>query len=173
MVLVTGLTFLAFILFVLPQQAQRSDGYAEEVGSADTSFFLDPAQLYDMAEAYGPDGRKQYIRTRWTFDVLFPLIYSSFFMSAISFSLSRLFPERPKIAGAALIAVAALLADLLENSLMSLVMALYPIEIEVLAAAALVVSMLKWLLVAMAMAAAGAGMLLLAISKFRRLLKGA
>lgn len=44
-----------------------------------------------MAEAYGESGRQAYIRARFTFDLVWPLVYTLFLATAISWVLGRAF----------------------------------------------------------------------------------
>lgn len=157
--------FILFLVVVLPGQAQRAQAYTGGVGSPDTDLLATPAELYRYAEAYGVEGRRQYIRARWTFDVLFPLAYGLFFFSAINFSLRRLWPGRQVIARLALLAPAAVLADLGENTLATALMALYPERSIPLALGLAATSALKWLLVFSSMGLALAGLLALPVTR--------
>ncbi|NBD35726.1 MAG: hypothetical protein GVY30_06970, partial [Chloroflexi bacterium] len=74
--------FLLFTALVLPRQAAQSEAETGEAGSPDTSLFYAPDELYRLAEAYGPSGRAAYIRARFTFDVIWPLVYTAFLSTA-------------------------------------------------------------------------------------------
>ena len=75
-VLLTLIIFVAFTALVLPGQSAEADKFGEDVGSVDTSMYYTPDNLFEIAEAYGEAGRTAYIRARWTFDVLWPLVYT-------------------------------------------------------------------------------------------------
>ena len=75
--------FLLFTALVLPGQAAGSDARTGGTRQPDTSLFYTPAELYGMAEAFGPDGRQAYIQARFTFDVVWPLVYGLFVVTAI------------------------------------------------------------------------------------------
>lgn len=167
LILSSGL-FLVFMVIVLPVQAQQAAEYASDSQSPDTSFLLGPSELYDIAAAYGPTGRRQYIQARWTFDVIFPLVYGLFFFSAINSTLRRVWPNRPWLSRLALLAPAAIAADLLENSALSGLMALYPRQIAGLAILATALSTLKWLLVSLAMVVALGGLAAFALVWLKR-----
>lgn len=50
---------------MLPQQqATRAEQDTGSAKSPDTSLFYTPADLYRMAEAYGEEGRRAYVRAR-------------------------------------------------------------------------------------------------------------
>jgi hypothetical protein len=168
LVILTAIIFIGFMVLVLPAQSDRAASYSAGAGSPDTTFFLPPNQLYAIAQAYGPAGRSQYIRARWTFDLAFPLSYGLFFFSAINFSLRRLFPARPAVPRLSLLALAALSADLLENAALTLLLGLFPRQLPGLASLAVGISLLKWLLVTVAMVLALGGLLALAAAAVRR-----
>ena len=66
--MVAVIIFLLFTVLVLPNQT-RSASTGEDIGSPDLSIYYSADDLYRMAEAYGADGRLEYIRVRFTFDV--------------------------------------------------------------------------------------------------------
>ena len=86
----TGLVvFILFMIFVLPQQAQKAEAYSGGT-SPDTSYIYSASDLYQMAESYGAEGRAAYIYARFTFDLVFPLAYLFFLTTSISWLLARL-----------------------------------------------------------------------------------
>ena len=147
LVLLAIVVFILFMIFVLPDQAQKADEYARGNGSPDTSFLYTPERLFELAEVYGEEGRQAYVRARFTFDLVFPLVYVFFLASTISWllqnSLTRDNPWRrlnlaPVIGG---------LFDLLENTSTSLVMAGYPERRLWAAQVAPIMTLIKWVFV--------------------------
>lgn len=142
--------FLLFTALVLPGQAA---GSAERTGGArqpDTSLFYTPADLYDMAEAFGPDGRQAYIQARATFDVAWPVVYGLFLVTAISWLAGRAFPLTGRAASGRRLNLAPLLGvgfDYLENLATSLVMARYPAPTPVIDLLAGPFTLVKWIFV--------------------------
>ena len=139
--------FILFMIFVLPDQAQKADEYAQGSGSPDTSFFYSPEDLFELAEVYGEDGRLAYVRARFTFDLVFPLAYVFFLAATISWLLKnslaaespwRILNLAPIIGG---------VFDLLENSATSLVMAGYPERRLWAAQLAPILTLIKWVFV--------------------------
>jgi hypothetical protein len=129
---------------VLPQQACKA---AQEIGGADspdTSFFYAPADLYRMAEAYGEPGRQAYIRARFTFDLVWPLVYTLFLATAISWLFGRAFAPDSRWQRANLAPLLGALCDVLENLSTSLVMLRYPAQTAVADLLAPVSTALKW-----------------------------
>ena len=116
---------------------------AGDAGSPDRSFFYTPTELYDMAEAYGADGRRQYVRARFTFDVIWPLAYLLFLATAISWTFRRAFGAGSRLMLANLAPVAGVALDYLENISASIVMARYPSRTPVVDWLATVFTMLK------------------------------
>jgi len=145
--LVVLVGFLLFTALVLPAQSAQSTEGAEEVGSPDTSFFYSPADLYRMAEAYGPTGRAAYIRARFTFDLVWPIVYLVFLTITISWVYGKAFPPDSRWRLANLVPVAGMLFDYLENGATSLVMARYPAQTAVVDVLAPIFTLVKWLLV--------------------------
>ncbi len=138
--------FLLFMAFVLPAQSAQASG-AEDVGSPDLSFFYTPRDLYRMAEAYGVQGRADYIRARFTFDLAFPIVYTFFLVTSISWLTRRSFASDSRWQLANLAPLVGALFDYLENVSASVVMARYPDPTPVIALLASVFTPIKWLFV--------------------------
>ena len=139
--------FILFMALVLPGQAAEAQAIAGGAGAPDTSFWYTPADLYRMAEAYGPEGRAAYIRARWTFDVIWPVVYTAFLALALSWVSRRAFAPASRWQLANLVPVAGMLLDYLENSAASLVMARYPALTPGVAHLAPVFTLAKWVCV--------------------------
>ena len=132
-----------FMIFVLPGQAEVSQKYSGI--SPDTTFFYQPKKLISAAESYGSEGRQSYIKNRWTFDLVFPLVYVSFLATGISWYLREQI-NKP-IYQLNLLPLFGGVFDYLENTATTVVMALYP-KISYLAAyLASGFTLIKWLLV--------------------------
>lgn len=139
--------FLLFTALVLPRQAASAEEAGGGAGSPDTALFYAADDLYAFAEAYGPEGRAAYVRARYTFDVAWPLVYTFFLVTALSWIGRRAFaPESPWLR-INLVPLLAALFDLLENISASLVMWRYPALTPGVAEAAPGLSLLKWLFV--------------------------
>ena len=150
LVLSTILIMFLFMSLVLPNQAKKS---LKQTGSSiapDTSFFYTPDDLFQIAEEYGPDGRLAYIKARWSFDLIFPLVYTAFLAIGISWLSMKLgsWDERWKIAN--LVPMLGGVFDYLENGAASIYMAAFPKQIPGLAWAASTFTLLKWVLICLA-----------------------
>lgn len=140
--------FLIFSALVLPDQAAKAEVYSGEVGSPDTSLYYTANDLYRMAEAYGPNGRTAYIRARFTFDLVFPLVYTAFLVTAISWLVKRVNLAWTPWGFLSLLPVTGMLFDFIENGATALVMARYPQTTAVIADLAGVFTSLKWAFIA-------------------------
>jgi hypothetical protein len=141
------IVFGLFVAFVLPGQSGQTEGEAADAGSPDLSLWYAPAELYRMAEAYGPAGRRAYIRARFSFDVAWPAVYGAFLATAISWLYARAFAPSSPWRLANLAPVAGVLLDLLENVSTSLVMARYPARTPGIDVLAPVFTLVKWVFV--------------------------
>ena len=145
--LIAVMIFIAFTAVVLPQQAQKADSFSSDVGSPDTSLIYSPQQLYRMAETYGEQGRQAYIQQRFTFDVVWPLVYTFFLVTAITWLYARGFPEHSSWRRANMVPLLALLLDYLENLSTSLVMLRYPQPTPLVDWLAPIFTLFKWVFV--------------------------
>jgi hypothetical protein len=141
------LIFLLFGALVLPRQAAAAERAAGDAGSPDTSFLYSPADLVRQAEAYGDEGRAAYVRARWTFDLVFPLIYGFFLLTSISWLLRSSLAADSPWHRYNLVPLAAVAFDFLENTATSWVMSRYPAGTPVAALAAPWFTFSKWLFV--------------------------
>lgn len=140
--------FLIFTALVLPDQSAKAEVYSAEVGSPDTSLFYTASDLYAMAEAYGSTGRAAYIRARFTFDVIWPLVYLAFLVTAISWLVKRSDLTWGRWGRLNLLPVAGLVFDFLENISAATVMSRYPQTTAVLDHLAGVFTLIKWVFIA-------------------------
>ena len=139
--------FIMFTALVLPQQAKKADMFSSDAGSPDTSFIYTPQQLYRMADSYGPQGRQSYVQQRYTFDVVWPLVYTFFLVTSITWLYGRAFPDHSVWRSANIVPLLAILLDFLENISTSLVMLRFPQPTPVINWLAPVFTLLKWILV--------------------------
>lgn len=147
-VALAGLTvFLSFSALVLPAQSARAETYANDAASPDTSLFYSPSELYEAAQAYGEQGRTAYVRSRFTFDLIWPLVYALFLSTAISWVSARALVPRSGWRVANLVPVLGALSDYLENVSTSIVMARYPAQTPVVDRLAPVFTLIKWVLI--------------------------
>jgi hypothetical protein len=143
--LVCLLLFLAFTMIVLPAQSAKARLYGGSAGSPDTTFFYTAGDLYKTAEAYGQAGRSEYIRARFTFDLIWPLVYLAFLTTAISWLYHQLDLDGELWKRVNLVPIFGVLFDYLENISTSIVMARFPSPTPLLAYLAPIFTFVKWI----------------------------
>ena len=100
-----------------------------------------------MASSYGEEGRAAYIQARFTFDLIWPLVYGLFLATGISWTFRKAFSEGSRWGLANIAPILGVLFDYLENLSTSLVIARYPDSTPVIDWLAPTFTMLKWLFV--------------------------
>lgn len=139
---ITFVVFLLFMVVVLPGESGKSAALGLEQ-SPDTSFFYTADQLYGIAEQYGEAGRSFYIEQRFSFDLVWPLVYGAFLMTSLAFLGQRASTKRRmRWFYLPIIAVA---FDYLENIMTATVMGRYPLETMILADLAGFMTSIKWI----------------------------
>jgi hypothetical protein len=111
------------MIFVLPNQSAKSLSAGIEQ-SPDTSIFYTSQTLYQLAEDYGQEGRDFYVTQRFTFDLIFPLVYGLFFISTIGFLSYRIKANKYKYL--IYLPIISVIFDYLENISTSITMYRYP-----------------------------------------------
>jgi tetrahydromethanopterin S-methyltransferase subunit B len=154
------IAFLLFTALVLPGQASSVAANTQDAASPDTSFYYTAVDLYQMASEYGEEGREAYIQARFTFDLIWPLVYAVFLSTSISWTYRRAFALESLWQRANVVPVLAALFDYLENISTSLVMFRYPIATPVLDSSAGIITMVKWVFVVGSFALLLIGMIL-------------
>lgn len=168
-VLIGLVVFLAFSMLTLPKQNAMTAFYSQGLGGPDTSLFYSGSQLLQMAEVYGEEGRAAFITARWGFDLAFPLIYTFFYITSISYFFKRGLRRETGLPLVNLVPLAAFFFDLAENVATTVVMAAYPQRETWGQLLAPAITPLKWVFVA------GSALLVLigCILWLRALVKGA
>ena len=132
-------------MVVLPGEAQRSQQYFGGSSTPDTSFIYSGDDLYQMARDFGQEGRAYYIRSRFTFDVFWPMAYGFFLWTAIAYFGK---PFRKSACRFALVLpFLGVTLDVLENMGASWVMWAYPERMPLLLWAVPFFTLSKWLVI--------------------------
>ncbi|MEC9485637.1 MAG: hypothetical protein UMR38_07145 [Candidatus Izemoplasma sp.] len=140
--------FTLFILFILPAVSDIKMLLVGVSNSPDTNFNFYLDDFYNMLEQYGHKGRQFYILMRWTFDLIWPLVYTIFIVASIAL-LSKLTEINYKT-NHYILPIMAILFDYFENILATIIMAIYPMTYNWLVYMLFVVSVLKWLTLSLA-----------------------
>ena len=147
MMIASLLLMIGFMIFVLPAQAADSAQESGSERSPDTSFFYTPQDLYQMAEEFGTEGRLAYNQTRWTFDLIFPLVYTTFLAVGISWFVQRLTGWAEIWNLTNLLPILGGIFDLLENSATTYTMFSFPVRSQIALVSASLFTPIKWVLV--------------------------
>ncbi|MCZ1265448.1 MULTISPECIES: hypothetical protein [Paenibacillus] len=151
--------FACFIAFILPWQAAKSEEVTGSGESPDTSFLYSANDLYQMAEQYGEEGRSAYIQARFTFDLVWPIVYLFLLLVLLSI-LYRVIPPENRWRRLNLLPVGGWALDMLENAGASLTMYRYPVHTPVVAELTPIFTLLKWCLISASFAALVPGIIL-------------
>lgn len=139
---VATVIFALFIAVVLPRVSAYTEDSVGGAGSPDTDMMYSGQDLYDIAESYGQEGRETYVLLRWTFDLVWPLVYTFFILSMIIWIAK---PVSYKwVHKVYWLPILAMLLDYLENTLVTIVMVNFPKKLIALGQVASFASMLKW-----------------------------
>ena len=139
--------FLAFSMLFLPGQNAIAETYSGGAGSPDTFLFYTPADLYQMAEIFGAEGRAAYIHARWTFDLAFPIIYTFFLIVSIGWFEKQVLKKDSGFRTGNILPLFAMLFDLLENTCTSLVFSSYPDYLSFVSMLSPFFTLMKWICV--------------------------
>jgi hypothetical protein len=137
--------FALFLTFVLPQVSNKSYEITQTTESPDGSFFYTPEKLYDVAEAYGEAGRSYYIKERFSFDLIWPLVYWFFLITSITILYRSV--TNGKWLFLSLLPSFGVIFDYLENFATSLIMFFYPRSFSLFAWCAPFFTSIKWSLI--------------------------
>ncbi len=146
--LLSLVVFVLFMVFILPDQSAKAAFYTNGIGSPDTSLFYTADQLYQFAEQYGAAGRSAYIRARFTFDIAWPIAYTLFLVTAISWLSKQIHTQNKLWQKLNLIPFLGFGFDLFENASSALVMVRYPASTPFIAHLAGWFTLLKWFFIA-------------------------
>jgi hypothetical protein len=139
--------FVLFTALVLPKQASLAESGTGNEKSPDTSFIYTSDDLYKLAQAYGEAGRMAYIKARFSFDLIWPVVYMIFFTAVISWLFQRAFKPGSLWQLSNLVPLCGMILDYLENISTSLVMFRYPETTRVVDILAPIFTLTKWLFV--------------------------
>jgi hypothetical protein len=161
---------LAFDVAVFPLAASRIDAQSQGASPLDLRFGYSPDTAYALMRAYGAEGRRAYLWTELTADLLYPVAYALFLGICLAYVLERVRPASTLARRAPLIPFAALVADYAENVGIIVLLARYPERSDTVARVASAITGVKWVFFASAVAllAVGLGTLVVVRGRDRR-----
>lgn len=139
----TTIIFALFIAMILPRVASYTEANVGGLGSPDTELLLSGEQLYNIAESYGEEGRSTYILLRWTFDVVWPIVYMMFLLSFIIVLGKGIRLKVTKYLY--LLPIVAAGFDYLENTMVTIIMLRFPIKMYLFGTLTSYASLMKWI----------------------------
>ncbi len=144
LVILSIIIYVVFIAYLLPAQKAVTQTYMGDAGSIDMSFFLSPDKVYSMAEAYGEEGRSKYITARYTFDVIWPLAYTFFMITFITFCMKRVHGNESNLVHLNFAGIVPMIFDYIENGFAIAVMSAYPERMDAAVCVMAAMTALKW-----------------------------
>jgi hypothetical protein len=143
-VLIVLLLFLVFNMVILPPVITNFEVTSNGAGLVDILYAYTPEELYSHIASFDAQGRRLYTLHELTIDLLYPMISALLFSLAIAYLLRRTLPATHPAQRLALVPLAAMLADYLENICIVLILASYPERLRGLALVANVFTVSKW-----------------------------
>ena len=144
-VAIFAIVFVLFTAIALPYVSALTTRVIGVAESPDTSFAFSASHIMGIVESYGIDGRLFYVLMRWTFDVVWPLIYTLFLGSSIAYFARRSgFRFGYKVLYIVLLAV---FFDVFENINATIIMLLFPTEAIFFVYLLMIASLLKWIFI--------------------------
>lgn len=158
--IIGAVVFVVFSVLVLPVESAKVDAYSQGLGGPDTSFFYNGEMLLQMADVYDEAGRAAFLKARWGFDLAFPLIFTFFFITSISFVFKKGLADTHPLPLLNLTPLLGCIFDLAENTATSVVMAAYPLRDTWGQFFAPIFTPIKWIFVSISMVLLGVGLFL-------------
>ena len=143
------IAFIVFVVFtaaVMPVISNFTAMVTSDAQSPDLSLIYKADDLYQMAEDYGAYGRKMYIVLRFTFDLVWPLVYL-FFMLALTTTLLSNIQIDSKLRLLNVFPIIGAVFDYLENIGAAVVMGRYPMRSDIIAQLTPIATLLKWIFI--------------------------
>lgn len=137
--------FIFFLSIVLPFVSNFTANVIGVSESIDTNFKFNIEYIYNIVSSYQMEGRRFYILMRWTFDIVWPIVYTLFFLTTITYLTKNI--GRKYSVKLLYIPCLAVMFDLLENITATIVMSIYPIQFDVFVYLLIISSILKWVFV--------------------------
>lgn len=143
-VVLSTLAYIFAFTVILPQMSMIVEQVSKVSVTPDSDFFYTLERLIQIRSLYSKAGVQAYVQTRFTYDLLWPIIYTFFTISTIGYFSKNLKKTRV-ISGIYFLPIGAFCFDILENSLCSLFfMKIGPLWLGHLAS---LFSAIKWIMV--------------------------
>ncbi|MBI9047585.1 MAG: hypothetical protein JEZ06_24080 [Anaerolineaceae bacterium] len=166
-----GVFLILFMLTtsILFPWASNKLSIPQGVEKIDTQQFYSADKFYEIIETYGPAGRSGYAISHFTSDLVFPIVYTLFFGLWIAWALRKILPGKSKWHLLNLTPLALFVFDLMENTLVTILLLTYPSRMNWLASISGFVTAIKWFFsAASVLLAVGATLVMIGKLIFRR-----
>ncbi|TAK13154.1 MAG: hypothetical protein EPO32_06250 [Anaerolineae bacterium] len=157
-VLIFFLLDALFMFGVMPAAGARLAAATGGVGPLDLNLYYSGAQAVETLGAMGAEGRALYRTIELALDIVYPVAYTLFFSLLISWLFNKGLSAQSRLRGWNVLPFGGFLFDLLENASIVGMIGLFPAVPPVLASAAGVFTLLKWLFAGGSMALALVGL---------------
>ncbi len=144
---IASAVFAFFLWGPLRWQSARTEQYAGDEGAPDTRLWYSPNVLHDAAERFGPEGRRSYVVSRATFDVVWPVVYATSLTTVLSVLLRDSAPSGTRRRMANVLPWVGFAFDMAENVAVSTVMVRHPEPTPAVERIAPVMTLAKWVAV--------------------------
>jgi len=143
MSLIWGIIFISMMVFLRTGFATYAHAGTNGNPMLEMLLIYSPQDIFDLLDAYGPEGRAFYIRTILLFDFIIPLIYSFFFTVCTIWIMKKLSMKSTWKTLAFILGIIQCLSDWIENIFLLIVTANYPNQLKFLVNLASVSTLLK------------------------------
>lgn len=145
MVLLLAVAVFNLLVFPFHLGIISPDG---DVSILDVRFGYSPGEAYQALAAMGSEGRAEYLRMLAITDIFYPFVYGTLLILAASFFLNRALRRNSILRIFNLVALDAILFDLIENCCIIWLIIQFPTESNAVAWMASTAGIVKWLAVA-------------------------
>lgn len=135
--------FVFFTIVVLPTMSFWMYQVTGTTSSPDTTMSFSLDTYYSIRDQYEMIGRKLYILQRYTFDLVWPFVYTIFLLALIG-TFNKHFKVNDKLYVLPVIAIS---LDFIENILATVFIVVYPRTVDLLLYILMGISFIKWLLI--------------------------
>lgn len=146
--LTASIVFLIFSLFIIPPMVQQVTPSGEPV-ILDVQFGFTPDEAYATLATLESHGRKNYMIMLAVIDSVYPFVYGMLLILAASYFLKKALSPDNVLRLLNIIAVDAIIFDLLENISIIYLLSHFPERVDLAATLASVFGMIKWGVIAL------------------------
>lgn len=141
------LLYILYIVLVIPYAAADGKKYEASSGSPFLKFFYTTDDLYTFAKEIGENGRSAFVLSRWTWDFVWPIVFTLHLTTAVAFLYGKLYDSDSNWQLVNLAPITGMFLDWSENLTGSIVVHRYPDRTPGIDFLTAVFTTLKWIFV--------------------------